>query len=241
MPRLSNPPGVKQRSIPDGMSSSRVARRESDAPPHGDSREQGAIVYGGDVNVRRRGDRRDQGRGRASSSPSIWRSRPRWTGSSTRSITERRCGRHHREHRRLGARGTVPRRAGTLGQGDCDRLHRSGAYDRRFLPSLIERNAGGRIVTVSSDAGRVGGIGETFYSGRGRSHRLHQGAGPGGRATASPAIALPRDRQTPLCFMKASRIPNFREALHQGDSMRDSRKPQKSPMPSSSPRPPRDS
>lgn len=32
----------------------------------------------------------------------------------------------------------------------------------RFLPSMIQRNAGGRIITVSSDAGRVGSMGETF-------------------------------------------------------------------------------
>jgi 2-hydroxycyclohexanecarboxyl-CoA dehydrogenase len=35
----------------------------------------------------------------------------------------------------------------------------------RLLPTMIERGAGGRIVTVSSDAGRVGSTGETFYSG----------------------------------------------------------------------------
>src|SRR5215475_937408 len=35
----------------------------------------------------------------------------------------------------------------------------------RFLPTLIERGKGGRIVTISSDAGRVGSTGETFYSG----------------------------------------------------------------------------
>ena len=35
----------------------------------------------------------------------------------------------------------------------------------RFLPTLIERGKGGRIITISSDAGRVGSTGETFYSG----------------------------------------------------------------------------
>jgi 2-hydroxycyclohexanecarboxyl-CoA dehydrogenase len=35
----------------------------------------------------------------------------------------------------------------------------------RFLPSMIQRGAGGRIITVASDAGRVGSLGETFYSG----------------------------------------------------------------------------
>ncbi|MBV8398853.1 MAG: SDR family oxidoreductase, partial [Acetobacteraceae bacterium] len=36
---------------------------------------------------------------------------------------------------------------------------------QRFLPALIERGKGGRIITISSDAGRVGSTGETFYSG----------------------------------------------------------------------------
>ena len=35
----------------------------------------------------------------------------------------------------------------------------------RFLPGMIERGRGGRIITVSSDAGRVGSMGEAFYSG----------------------------------------------------------------------------
>lgn len=35
----------------------------------------------------------------------------------------------------------------------------------RLLPSMIEAGAGGKIVTVASDAGRVGSSGETFYSG----------------------------------------------------------------------------
>ena len=36
---------------------------------------------------------------------------------------------------------------------------------QRFLPDMISRNAGGKIITVASDAGRVGSMGETFYSG----------------------------------------------------------------------------
>jgi 2-hydroxycyclohexanecarboxyl-CoA dehydrogenase len=36
---------------------------------------------------------------------------------------------------------------------------------QRLLPALIERGKGGRIITISSDAGRVGSTGETFYSG----------------------------------------------------------------------------
>lgn len=35
----------------------------------------------------------------------------------------------------------------------------------RLLPSMIEGGRGGKIVTVASDAGRVGSSGETFYSG----------------------------------------------------------------------------
>jgi 2-hydroxycyclohexanecarboxyl-CoA dehydrogenase len=35
----------------------------------------------------------------------------------------------------------------------------------RLLPSMIEAGQGGKIVTVASDAGRVGSSGETFYSG----------------------------------------------------------------------------
>lgn len=36
---------------------------------------------------------------------------------------------------------------------------------QRLLPALIERGQGGKVVTVASDAGRVGSTGETFYSG----------------------------------------------------------------------------
>jgi 2-hydroxycyclohexanecarboxyl-CoA dehydrogenase len=35
----------------------------------------------------------------------------------------------------------------------------------RLLPSMIEAGGGGKIVTVASDAGRVGSSGETFYAG----------------------------------------------------------------------------
>jgi len=35
----------------------------------------------------------------------------------------------------------------------------------RLLPAMIERGAGGKIITIGSDAGRVGSTGETFYSG----------------------------------------------------------------------------
>ena len=39
------------------------------------------------------------------------------------------------------------------------------AVTHAFLGRMIERNQGGKIVTVSSDAGRVGSTGETVYSG----------------------------------------------------------------------------
>jgi 2-hydroxycyclohexanecarboxyl-CoA dehydrogenase len=35
----------------------------------------------------------------------------------------------------------------------------------RLLPFMIRRGVGGKIITVASDAGRVGSLGETFYSG----------------------------------------------------------------------------
>jgi 2-hydroxycyclohexanecarboxyl-CoA dehydrogenase len=35
----------------------------------------------------------------------------------------------------------------------------------RLLPAMIEAGSGGKIVTVASDAGRVGSSGETFYAG----------------------------------------------------------------------------
>jgi len=34
-----------------------------------------------------------------------------------------------------------------------------------LLPGIIAKNAGGRVLTVASDAGRVGSMGETFYAG----------------------------------------------------------------------------
>ena len=39
------------------------------------------------------------------------------------------------------------------------------AVTHAFLGPMIERNQGGKIVTVASDAGRVGSTGETVYSG----------------------------------------------------------------------------
>jgi 2-hydroxycyclohexanecarboxyl-CoA dehydrogenase len=39
------------------------------------------------------------------------------------------------------------------------------AVTHAFLGRMVERGAGGKIVTVASDAGRVGSMGETVYSG----------------------------------------------------------------------------
>jgi 2-hydroxycyclohexanecarboxyl-CoA dehydrogenase len=39
------------------------------------------------------------------------------------------------------------------------------AIARAFLPAMIARGTGGRIINVSSDAGRVGSMGETVYAG----------------------------------------------------------------------------
>jgi len=39
------------------------------------------------------------------------------------------------------------------------------AVSHAFLPQMIERGTGGKIITVASDAGRVGSSGETVYSG----------------------------------------------------------------------------
>jgi 2-hydroxycyclohexanecarboxyl-CoA dehydrogenase len=39
------------------------------------------------------------------------------------------------------------------------------AVTHAFLGGMVERNQGGKIVTVASDAGRVGSLGETVYSG----------------------------------------------------------------------------
>lgn len=39
------------------------------------------------------------------------------------------------------------------------------AVTHAFLPKMVERGEGGKVITVSSDAGRVGSLGETVYSG----------------------------------------------------------------------------
>jgi 2-hydroxycyclohexanecarboxyl-CoA dehydrogenase len=36
---------------------------------------------------------------------------------------------------------------------------------RAFLPGMIERGQGGRVINIASDAGRVGSMGETVYAG----------------------------------------------------------------------------
>jgi 2-hydroxycyclohexanecarboxyl-CoA dehydrogenase len=39
------------------------------------------------------------------------------------------------------------------------------AVTHAFLGGMVERNSGGKVVTVASDAGRVGSLGESVYSG----------------------------------------------------------------------------
>ena len=39
------------------------------------------------------------------------------------------------------------------------------AVCRAFVPAMVERGAGGRVVNIASDAGRVGSTGETVYAG----------------------------------------------------------------------------
>ncbi|MGO8856845.1 MAG: SDR family NAD(P)-dependent oxidoreductase [Steroidobacteraceae bacterium] len=91
----------------------------------------------------------------------------------------------------------------------------------RFLPSLIQRNAGGRIVTVSSDAGRVGSMGETFYSGsKGALIAFTKGLA---REVARYGITCnciaPGPTDTPL-FHEGIQNPKLREALIKAIPMR---------------------
>ena len=131
----------------------------------------GAIVYGGDVNVeggrsRRRRHSCGGRKGRVpASGPDAARTR------SMRSSMP--CA------RRRAARSTSSRasRASTSSSrfSRTTRLHWNLIINvnylgpvrmiHRLLPSMIEAGGGGKIVTVASDAGRVGSSGETFYAG----------------------------------------------------------------------------
>ena len=91
----------------------------------------------------------------------------------------------------------------------------------RFLPSMIKRNAGGRIITTASDAGRVGSMGETFYSGaKGALIAFTKGLA---RETARYGIncncVAPGPTDTPL-FHEGIQNPKLREALIKAIPMR---------------------
>jgi 2-hydroxycyclohexanecarboxyl-CoA dehydrogenase len=91
----------------------------------------------------------------------------------------------------------------------------------RFLPAMIERGRGGRIVTVASDAGRVGSMGETFYSGcKGALIAFTKGLA---REMARHAITCncvaPGPTDTPL-FHDGIQNPKLKEALIKAIPMR---------------------
>jgi 2-hydroxycyclohexanecarboxyl-CoA dehydrogenase len=75
-------------------------------------------------------------------------------------------GRHRRQRRRLGQDPALHgEHAGVLAQGDGRQPARAGGRDSRLPARQDDRAQAGKVVTVSSDAGRVGSLGETVYSG----------------------------------------------------------------------------
>jgi 2-hydroxycyclohexanecarboxyl-CoA dehydrogenase len=91
----------------------------------------------------------------------------------------------------------------------------------RFLPGMIERNAGGRIITIASDAGRVGSMGETFYSGsKGALIAFTKGlAREVARYGINCNCIAPGPTDTPL-FHEGIQNPKLREALIKAIPMR---------------------
>ena len=85
---------------------------------------------------------------------------------------------------------------------------------QRFLPDMVARNAGGKIVTVASDAGRVGSMGETFYSGsKGAIIAFTKGlAREMARHRINCNCIAPGPSDTPL-FHEGIQNPSLREAL----------------------------
>ncbi len=85
---------------------------------------------------------------------------------------------------------------------------------QRFLPLMIQRGAGGKIITVASDAGRVGSLGETFYSGsKGAIIAFTKGlAREMARAQIRCNCIAPGPTDTPL-FHAGVSSPNLKEAL----------------------------
>lgn len=91
----------------------------------------------------------------------------------------------------------------------------------RFLPAMIERSQGGKIITVASDAGRVGSMGEVFYSGsKGAIIAFTKSLA---RETARYGITAncvaPGVTDTPL-FHDGIQNPNLKEALIKAVPMR---------------------
>lgn len=84
----------------------------------------------------------------------------------------------------------------------------------RFLPEMIKRGRGGKIITVASDAGRVGSMGETFYSGsKGAIIAFTKGlAREMARNRINCNCIAPGPTDTPL-FHEGIQNPGLREAL----------------------------
>jgi len=91
----------------------------------------------------------------------------------------------------------------------------------RFLPGMIQRNTGGRIITIASDAGRVGSMGETFYSGsKGALIAFTKGlAREVARYGINCNCIAPGPTDTPL-FHEGIQNPKLREALIKAIPMR---------------------
>ncbi len=83
----------------------------------------------------------------------------------------------------------------------------------RLLPSMIDAGKGGKIVTVASDAGRVGSSGETFYSGsKGAIIAFTKGlAREVARYHINCNVVAPGPTSTPL--YEGATPPKLREAL----------------------------
>ena len=90
----------------------------------------------------------------------------------------------------------------------------------RFLPSLIQRNSG-CVITIASDAGRVGSMGETFYSGsKGALIAFTKGlAREMARYNINCNCIAPGPTDTPL-FHEGIQNPKLREALIKAIPMR---------------------
>ena len=84
----------------------------------------------------------------------------------------------------------------------------------RFLPDMIKTGRGGKIITVASDAGRVGSMGETFYSGsKGALIAFTKGlAREMARNRINCNCIAPGPTDTPL-FHEGIANPSLREAL----------------------------